>query len=173
MEIWDLYTKDRLKTNETMKRGETIRKGVYRFVVHVCIFNAQGEMLIQQRQLFKTGWPNRWDLTVGGSAITGETSQMAAERETYEEIGYHLSLDDIRPTLTIHFDEGFDDVYLVQKDLNLDDLNLQEEEVKTVKWASKEEILSMIEEGSFIPYHKSLIELLFFMRQTRGTYTQS
>lgn len=104
--------------------------------------------------------------------ITGETSQMAAECETYEEIGYHLSLDGIRPILTIHFDEEFDDIYLVQKDLNLDDLNLQEEEIKTVKGASKEKILSMIEESSFIPYHKSLIELLFLMRQTRRSYTR-
>lgn len=31
-----------------------------------------------------------WDLTVGGSAISGDTSQMAAEREVYEEIGYPL-----------------------------------------------------------------------------------
>ena len=27
MEIWDLYTKDRIKTEETMVRGEKITKG--------------------------------------------------------------------------------------------------------------------------------------------------
>lgn len=32
-----------------MKRDETIRKGVYRLVVHVYIFNVQEEMLMQQR----------------------------------------------------------------------------------------------------------------------------
>ena len=53
MEIWDLYTKDRIKTEETMVRGEKITKGFYRLVVHVCIFNSRGEMLIQQRQPFK------------------------------------------------------------------------------------------------------------------------
>lgn len=83
MEIWDLYTKDRIKTEETMVRGEKITKGFYRLVVHVCIFNSQGEMLIQQRQLFKSSWPNMWDVTVGGSAISGDTSQSAAEREVY------------------------------------------------------------------------------------------
>ena len=173
MEIWDLYTKDRIKTNETIRRGEKIGKDVYRLVVHVCLFNNQGELLIQQRQSFKRSWSNKWDLTVGGSALTGETSQMAAGRETYEEIGYSLSLNEMRPTLTIHFDEGFDDIYLVQQDLNIEDLNLQEEEVQAVKWASKEEILLMIEEDSFIPYQKSLIELLFFMRQTGEIYTRS
>lgn len=102
MEIWDLYTKDRIKTEETMVRGEKITKGFYRLVVHVCIFNSRGEMLIQQRQPFKSSWSNMWDITVGGSAISGDTSQSAAEREVYEEIGYKLSLDGIRPALTIN-----------------------------------------------------------------------
>ena len=172
MEIWDLYTKDRIKTEETMVRGEKITKGFYRLVVHVCIFNSQGEMLIQQRQLFKSSWPNMWDVTVGGSAISGDTSQSAAEREVYEEIGYKLSLDGIRLALTINFEDGFDDMYLIKKDIEISDLYLQYEEVKAVKWASKEEILKMIDEETFIPYHKSLIELLFFMKDTKGTHTR-
>ena len=172
MEIWDLYTKDRIKTEETMVRGEKITKGFYRLVVHVCIFNSQGEMFIQQRQPFKSSWPYMWDVTVGGSAISGDTSQSAAEREVYEEIGYKLSLDGIRPALTINFEDGFDDMYLIKKDIEISDLYLQYEEVKAVKLASKEEILKMIDEETFIPYHKSLIELLFFMKDTKGTHTR-
>lgn len=172
MEIWDLYTEDRIKTNETMVRGTPMTNGFYRLVVHVCIFNSQGEMLIQQRQPFKKGWSNMWDITVGGSAIFGDTSRSAAEREVYEEIGYQLSLSGIRPTLTINFDEGFDDIYLIQKDIEISKLKLQYEEVKAVKWASKEDVLTMIDESTFIPYHKSLIELLFFMRDKRETYTR-
>lgn len=172
MEIWDLYTKDRIKTNETMLRGTQITKGFYRLVVHVCIFNSQEEMLIQQRQPFKSGWSNMWDITVGGSAIAGDTSQSAGEREVYEEIGYNLSLAGIRPSITINFDEGFDDMYLIQQNLDISKLKLQDEEVKDVRWASKEEILTMIEEETFIPYHKSLIELLFFMRNKKGTHTR-
>ena len=172
MEIWDLYTKDRIKTEETMVRGEKITKGFYRLVVHVCIFNSRGEMLIQQRQPFKSSWSNMWDITVGGSAISGDTSQSAAEGEVYEEIGYKLSLDGIRPALTINFEDGFDDMYLIKKDIEISDLYLQYEEVKAVKWASKEEILKLIDEEIFIPYHKSLIELLFFMKDTKGTHTR-
>ena len=113
-----------------------------------------------------------WDITVGGSAISGDTSQSAAEREVYEEIGYKLSLDGIRPALTINFEDGFDDMYLIKKDIEISDLYLQYEEVKAVKWASKEEILKLIDEEIFIPYHKSLIELLFFMKDTKGTHTR-
>lgn len=172
MEIWDLYDKDRIKTGETMVRGSKFKENTYHLVVHVCIFNLKGKMLIQQRQPFKDGWPNMWDITVGGSAVSGDTSQLAAEREVYEEIGYKLSLDGIRPSLTINFDKGFDDIYLIQKDVDISKLKLQYEEVQSVKWASKEEILSMIDEEIFIPYHKSLIDLLFFMRTSKNSHTK-
>lgn len=172
MEIWDLYDKDRIKTGETMVRGNQFKENTYHLVVHVCIFNLEGKMLIQQRQPFKDGWPNMWDITVGGSAVSGDTSQLAAEREVYEEIGYKLSLDGIRPSLTINFDKGFDDIYLIQKDIDISKLKLQYEEVQSVKWASKEEILSMIDEDIFIPYHKSLIDLLFFMRTSKNSHTR-
>ena len=172
MEIWDLYDKDRIKTGETMVRGSQFKENTYHLVVHVCIFNLEGKMLIQQRQPFKDGWPNMWDITVGGSAVSGDTSQLAAEREVYEEIGYKLSLDGIRPSLTINFDKGFDDIYLIQKDIDISKLKLQYEEVQSVKWASKEEILSMIDEEIFIPYHKSLINLLFFMRTSKNSHTR-
>lgn len=172
MEIWDLYNKDRIKTGETMVRGSKFKENTYHLVVHVCIFNLEGKMLIQQRQPFKDGWPNMWDITVGGSAVSGDTSQLAAEREVYEEIGYKLSLDGIRPSLTINFDKGFDDIYLIQKDVDISKLKLQYEEVQSVKWASKEEILSMIDEEIFIPYHKSLIDLLFFMRTSKNSHTR-
>ncbi len=172
MEIWDLYDKDRIKTGETMVRGSKFKEKTYHLVVHVCIFNLEGKMLIQQRQPFKDGWPNMWDITVGGSAVSGDTSQLAAEREVYEEIGYKLSLDGIRPSLTINFDKGFDDIYLIQKDIDISKLKLQYEEVQSIKWASKEEILSMIDEEIFIPYHKSLIDLLFFMRTNKNSHTR-
>lgn len=172
MELWDLYTKDRIKTGKTMVRGEAQPEGVYRMVVHCCIFNSNGEMLIQQRQPFKDDWKNLWDITVGGSAIAGDTSQMAIRRELNEELGIDISFEDIRPVLTVNFSGGFDDMYVVEKDVDLSDLTLQYEEVQSVKWADKDEIFQMIDEGKFIPYHKSVIELLFFMRNHRGTHTR-
>ncbi|MCI8718641.1 MAG: NUDIX domain-containing protein [Lachnospiraceae bacterium] len=85
-ELWDLYDKNRIPTGKTHKRGEPMKEEDYHMVVHVCIFNSKNELLIQQRQPFKEGWPNMWDLTVGGSATSGDTSQSAAEREVFEEI---------------------------------------------------------------------------------------
>ena len=172
MEMLDLYTKDRVRTGKTIVRGTKIPQGFYRLVVHVCIFNSKGEMLIQQRQPFKNGWSNLWDITVGGSAIAGDTSQTAAEREVLEEIGYPLSLEGVQPSLTINFSNGFNDIYLVHRDIDIASLKLQYEEVQAVRWAAMEDIFRLIDEGVFIPYHKSLIELVFFMRTHDGTHTR-
>ena len=173
MEIFDLYTAEREKTGRTMVRGTPVPEGFYRLVVHVCIFDGQGRMLIQQRQPFKRGWSNLWDISVGGSAVSGDSSRTAAERETREELGLSIDLSDVRPTVTLHWEHGFDDYYTVTRPVELQSLQLQYEEVQAVRWAEKEEILRMIDDGSFIPYEKSLIELLFFRRDHRSAHTRS
>jgi len=55
-------------------------------------------------------------------------------------------------------------------DVSLDDLHLQKEEVADARWASREEIEAMIDDGSFIPYQKELLGYLFFAREKRGTW---
>ncbi|MDR3314569.1 MAG: NUDIX domain-containing protein [Oscillospiraceae bacterium] len=162
-EIWDVYDADRHLTGETMLRGSAFAPGAYHLVIHVIVFNPKGEMLIQQRQPFKHGWSNMWDLSCGGSAVAGDTSQTAAARELFEEIGLRHDFTGQRPHMTHYFDEGFDDNYIIHAEPELESLTLQYEEVQAVQWAGLEEILQMIDEGTFIPYFKSYIALLFEM----------
>ena len=170
MEYWDLYDRDRIPTGEIHQRGKPLPEGRYHMVVHVVIFNTKGEMLIQQRQPFKEGWPNLWDITVGGSAVAGDTSRTAAQREVMEEIGLPIDLSGEQPKLTIPFDAGFDDVYTLVMDVDLSTLHLQESEVQAVRWASEEDILTMLADGRFIPYHRAFIQLLFALRHSRGAH---
>ncbi|SEO06921.1 Isopentenyldiphosphate isomerase [Amphibacillus marinus] len=170
MEKWDVYDRERNLTGETMTRGDRFTDGAYHLVVHVCIFNQKGQLLIQQRQPFKKGWSNLWDVTVGGSAVAGDNSRQAAEREVFEEIGYRINLTDTPVALTVNFERGFDDFYLIEYDLDLQQLKLQPEEVQAVKWASLEEVLTLIDHKAFVPYHKSLIETLFVMRKRIGAH---
>lgn len=171
MELFDLYDSERNKTGQTMERGTPIPVGGYRMVVHVCVFGSNGKMLIQRRQPFKRSWSGMWDLTVGGSSVSGDTSLAAAIRETSEEIGVQLAPYELKRVLTIQTESIFDDIYIVQKDLDETALTLQYEEVEQVKWADIAEIKSMIKEGCFIPYHESLIDLLFFMKDHDGART--
>lgn len=171
MELWDIYDKNRLLTGRTIERGNKLKQDDFHLVVHVCIFNSKNEMLIQQRQPWKEGWPNMWDITVGGSALAGESSIEAAERETSEEIGYKINLSNERPFFTINFETGFDDYYLVEKEIDIESLILQYEEVKAVKWASREEVLQLIKEGKFINYW--FANNLFDMRKERGSFNKN
>ena len=47
--------------------------GEYHLIVHVCLINERGEMLIQQRSDNVEKWPGMWDLTIGGHVLAGET----------------------------------------------------------------------------------------------------
>ena len=170
MEKWDLYTLDRVKTNRVITRGDDIPKNLYHLVVHVCIFNAKNQMLIQQRQTFKEGWPNMWDVTVGGSAMIGENSRQAAMREVAEELGLKIDLENTPPVITKYFSEGFDDIYILEKEIDISKLTLQYEEVQAVKWAGIEEILDMIGLKKFIPYDESFIQFLFHLHQVNSLY---
>ena len=129
--------------------------------------------MIQKRQPFKKKWSGLWDLSAAGSAICGENSQKAAERETLEELGLKIDLTDCRPALTVHWDKGFDDIFILTMDIDTESLKLQAEEVEAVRWSSLKEILMMIDKGLFIPYEKSFIELLFRLRLHRDIHSRS
>ena len=169
MEIWDVYDINRIKTGK-MERGAEFAEDAYTCVIHICIFNSEGKMLIQQRQKFKRTWPNLWDLSIGGHTEAGETSQESASRELFEELGIKREFTGIRPHFTINFVHGFDDYYFVKEDIDLSTLNLQENEVQAVKWATKDEIKKMIEDGEFITYYPSLIDFMFDSRDSYGTH---
>lgn len=169
-EIIDLYTADREPAGMTAVRGEKLPEGTYRMVVHIGIFNSKGEMLIQKRADDIVRWPGYWDISVGGGARAGDSSRMAAERETEEELGLHIDFSERRPVVTVNFSDGFDDFYTVEHDCSLEELNLQKEEVSDARWAGLDEIEAMIDDGSFIPYQRDILRYLFFARERRGTW---
>jgi len=141
-------------------------------VVHICVFDVLGRLLIQQRAAEKFIWPGLWDVSVGGGVDAGETSRQGAEREFREELGFPLDLGGLRASVTVNFDGGFDDFYILTKELDLGTLILQKEEVQAVRWAALEEILNMVDEGAFIPYPKSFLRFLFDMRKQFGFPTK-
>lgn len=172
MELVDLYDENRVPLGRTAERSAQKGIGEYRMVVHVCVFDRRGRMLIQQRTPQKFIWPNLWDVSVGGGVDAGETSRQGAEREFREELGYPLDLSGLRPSVTVNFDGGFDDFYILTKDLAPEDLTLQKEEVRAVRWATLEEISDMLDQGSFIPYPRSFLRFLFDMREQFGFPTK-
>lgn len=172
MELVDLYDENRLPLGRTAERSAPKGPGEYRTVVHVCVFDRRGRLLVQQRAPEKFIFPNLWDVSVGGGVDAGETSRQGAEREFREELGAPLDLSGLRPSVTVNFDGGFDDFYILTKDLDLERLTLQKEEVRAVRWADLEEILDMLGQGTFIPYPEGFLRFLFDMREQFGFPTK-
>ena len=172
MELVDLYDENRLPLGRTAERSARKGPGEYRMVVHVCVFDSRGRLLIQRRTPEKVIFPNLWDVSVGGGVDAGEDSRRGAEREFREELGYPLDLSGLRPSVTVNFDGGFDDFYILIRDLRLEELTLQREEVRDIRWASLEEVLGMLRQGTFIPYPESFLRFLFDMRDRFGFPTK-
>lgn len=167
MELWDLYDINRRPLGKTMVRGDVQPADTFRLVVHACIFTPDGKMLCQRRSFNHKGWSGMWDVSVGGSAISGETSLDAVLRETREELGLELPRD-IIPAVTINFNGGFDDFYCINMDVKLSDCTVQESEVAEIDFLSLDEIYAMIDSGIFIPRNKGFMEYLFYCRTRRG-----
>ena len=168
-EYFDLFDADRRPTGECLLRGTPTPEGKYRLLVHACVFNSKGEMLIQQRQNTKK-WPLLWDLTSGGHVTTGEDSRSSAFRELEEEVGVKVDYTGLRPAVTVAFSDGWDDFYVVHSDANAEDLVIQPDEVKAVKWATLEEVLQLRLENKFMPYTRSFLEYLFFRAAHTGSH---
>ncbi|GAB2026213.1 NUDIX hydrolase [Lactovum odontotermitis] len=161
-EHFDIYNARKEKTGETGTRDIPLSNGQFRFVVHVIIFDSACErVLIQKRQSDKKSWPDHWDFTAGGAAISGEEIYQAAERELFEEIGLELDLSETPSRLTVSFYEGWDEIYLLKLDVELSDLTLQTEEVAEVCWVAEEELKQLILSGNFVPniYNAEIFEL--------------
>jgi isopentenyl-diphosphate delta-isomerase type 1 len=61
--------------------------GLVHRVVHVMVFNRDGELFLQKRSPQKEVQPGKWDNSVGGHVRAGEAWEDALRREMAEEIG--------------------------------------------------------------------------------------
>ena len=81
------------RTVKTAGRDEMRENGLLHRVTFVLVFNAQGEILVQTRTMFKDWYPGRVDLAAGGVMTAGESYEESAGRELQEELGIRSALD--------------------------------------------------------------------------------
>ncbi len=140
-------------TGEVATREECHKKGLWHRAVYAFIIDKNSNILLQKRSAKKKLWPNMWDVTVGGHVDAGEFGRQSLIREVKEELGIDITDDDIKylvgsSSINIKGDiinKHYNECYLITKDIDTSKIKLQEEEVSEVKYFSKEEVLSMIE----------------------------
>lgn len=169
MEFWDVYDKFRQPKGFKIMRGgdRRLRAGEYHLTAHVCVFASDGRMLIQKRASFKSLWGGLWDISAGGSVLSGESTGEGAERELYEELGISVPLAGEQPRATFYHNDCISDYFIVNSDVSSDEIVCQSSEVEAVSFATRSEILAMIDDGSFIPYRRSFIEMMFDMNEAK------
>ena len=149
MEKRDLYDENKILTGETIYKGQEVPKGRYYITVVVFIQNDKNEFLIQKRVAKKDG---KW-ATTGGHPVSGETSKQGIITEIKEELGINVIEDNIILFKTLKTEDDFVDIYYLKENINIDKVKIQEDELEDVKWACKEEIEKLIENGQFSESH--------------------
>lgn len=132
MEIIDLYDENKSLTGEKIKRGDEIPDGRYKLSIHIWIVDSNGKIYIQKRSSNRKLFPSLWENPGGGA--------LAFQREFNEELDIEPNLNKARVFTTLKRKKDFVDLWLVNQDFEISDLNLQKEEVSEAKWATLKEI---------------------------------
>lgn len=159
MEFIDLYDEDMRPLGKKVPRSHIREQDDFFFIVHVWIQDSNGAYLIQKRSKDDDFRPYLWATTMGIVA-SGETSSLAAIKEVREELGLSLEKDDLhlvaRYKTRSSYANHFTDVFLVKKDVKIEDLRLEPSEVEQVKFVQKDQLYAMINTEQFWDYKELL-----------------
>lgn len=151
MEIWDLVDENRNHLGKTHTRGIDLNAGEYHVVVEIFTINADGRILLTQRDPVKT-YPLSWEIT-GGSITAGESSLEGALRELEEETGLVAPPQQLRKIGEIKYGHYFRDSFIWKSDKMIEPsiMNLQAGEVCDAKLVTFDELLAMDAAGLTVP----------------------
>ena len=139
-------------TGSVATRDECHEKGIWHRAVYAFIIDENSNILLQRRSANKKLWPNKWDVTIGGHVNAGEFGREAIIRECKEELGIEIADDEIKYIVSTtsvynknnYINNHYDECYLITKNINIEDLKLQKEEVSDAKYFKKEDLLKRI-----------------------------
>lgn len=150
MEYWDVYDKKGKWRRRVIKKGERLKNDEYHIIVEGWILRDDGNFIIQRRALDKKSFAGMWYCSAGGSVISRETPKEGMVREFREELGIDISEDELSLKRIITERNTIFYIYLVRKNISLDEITLQEEEVMDVDLADPSKIKKMVEDKTFI-----------------------
>lgn len=150
MEVLDLYDENRVFTGKTAERGKYYEEGLRVLVTAVFTMNGKGQLLMTLRSPDKDVCPNTWENN-GGAARHLEDSLSCVQRELFEETGIRAEKEEFIFLKSYTGISTFVDVYLLKKDVPLEEIRLQPHETVDARWATREEYEAVIASGKMAP----------------------
>lgn len=161
-EILDLYDENR-KLIGTHVRGVPIKEGTFYLVADIWTVTHEGFILIDKRHPSKP-FGGMWECT-GGAVTAGEDSVTGAIRELEEELGIKAGKDELRIIDSCRCPNKFVDTYMLRKNIDIQALRLQKDEVTEAKLVTFSELEKLIENkqlsissGRFKEYREILMD---------------
>jgi isopentenyl-diphosphate delta-isomerase type 1 len=153
-------------TGRSKAKSAVHRDGDWHLAAHLWIVTPDGRLLLQRRAEVKESWPGMWDISVAGHVSAGESAIEAVLREAREELGLTFSPDELRHLGRLRYhavvndgafiENEYHEVYLATRDVDLDTLTLDPEEVAEARLVRPEEL----EQYEVVP-HPEEYALLF------------
>lgn len=171
-ELLDILDEFGNPTGTTALKSEAHRLGLYHATVHIWIYNAEGQVLLQQRGFDKKTYPGYWDVSVAGHIGAGESVLEGAVREVAEEIGLTVQPNRLFKIATRKgqrkhpngiIDNEFYNIFLLQLTKDFNTLTKQDEEIAAIQMFDLD-ILSA--PNSAIPLVPNPNEHYLFIRQS-------
>ena len=142
-------------------RGLVNQEDIYR-VSALWITNSKGEALLARRALTKSHNPGKWGPAVAGTVEEEESYRDNIIKEAEEEIG----LKNIKPLTGPKIRRSgeynyFGQWYLLEIDKPINEFMIDRNEVESIKWFSKKDLLKEIQDhpDKFLENMKERVEL--------------
>ena len=153
MEIWDVYdiNRNRIEGRVSVRGSDDMNDDEFHLVIFAVVCDDRGRLLCSMRDRNKM-FGGTWEFC-GGSALSGETSRQAAERELLEETGLDVSDCDgkIIADNTKYWkgSNWFYDVWMFYRDFDVNKLTPQEGEVERIEMFTIGEVRKLLEQENF------------------------
>lgn len=153
-EYFDVLDENGNYTGKILSREEVHKTGAWHKSIHIFIINDKKQLLMQRRAKNKKRGANKLDISCTGHLTAGDTSKEGALRELDEELGIKVKEEELIFCCTVkrsykkddYIDNEFNDIYFLNKQVQIDKMKYQKEEISEILYVDIEKLQKLVNE---------------------------